>query len=458
VRAAAATRALSPGAAAGVATAGALALAAAIAVRSGTGDGYLALAVLAAAAGGALLAAALEPAVTISAGLVLSVSSGHFANLGSPIGIDRVVLVTGIAAVIVRDLRSEAPRLRVRPIDLLLAAIAVFAALSALFAGTLRSNDPFFSLLDYLGIIPFLLFWTAPAAFGSAASRRILLGTLVGLGLYLGITAILETIGPRALIFPRYILDPGVGLHIGRARGPFAEAAANGLAMVTCGVAAAVMLAGRARRVLPVAAIVLCAVGVVFTLTRQVWLAAGAGIALTMLARRELRAWLAPAAAIGVVGVLAIIIVVPGFTQRAQSRLDDNRPVWDRLNSNAATLRMIGERPLAGFGWGMFPQRSKDFYRLAPDRPLTTVGRPHNVFLANGAELGVLALLAWVGALAVAIGGALRRRGPPDLDAWRTGLIAVAVAWVVVANFTPMGYAFCHAILWLWAGICWSRE
>ena len=49
---------------------------------------------------------------------------------------------------------------------------------------------------------------------------------------------------------------------------------------------------------------------------------------------------------------------MPGFTRRAQNRLDDQRPVWDRLNSNAATLRMIGERPLAGFGWGTFPERA----------------------------------------------------------------------------------------------------
>jgi putative inorganic carbon (HCO3(-)) transporter len=454
----AAARALPPGAAATAAAAGIVALTAAVAARSGPADGFLALAMLCALAGGALLAAAFEPAVAISAGLVLSVCSGHFGSLGSPIGIDRVVLVAGIAAVIVRETRSASPRLRVRPIDLLLAAIATFAVISAAFAGTLRSNEPFFALLDYLGIVPFLLFWTAPAAFGTPRQRQILLGTLVGLGLYLGVTALLETVGPSALIWPRYILDPTVGLHIGRARGPFAEAAANGLAMFTCAVAACVALAGRPqRRVAPVAVVALCAAGIVFTLTRQVWLAAIAGTVLTLLARRELRIWLIPGAVAGLVGVLAIFLVVPGFTQRAETRLDDQRPVWDRLNSNAATLRMIGERPLLGFGWGTFPQRSGDYYRLAADRPLTTVSKPHNVFLATGAELGALVLVAWVAALAIAVGGGLRLRGPPDLDRWRTGLIAVAVAWAVVANFTPMGYAFCHSVLWLWAGICWSR-
>lgn len=437
---------------------GGVALAAAVAARAGPADGFLALALVAAAVAGVLIAAALEPAVTIAAGLVLSVCSGHFDHLGSPVGLDRVVLVTGIAAVIIRDLRSPTPRLRVRGIDVLLLALATYATTSALFAGTLRSNEPFFSLLDYLGLVPFLLFWTAPAAFGTPRERRILLVTLVGLGLYLGVIALLETLGPHRLVFPRYILDPSVGLHAGRARGPFAEAAANGLAMYACAVAAAVLLAARPRHPgLPVAVIGLCGVGIVFTLTRQVWLAAIAGTVVAMLVRPGLWRWITPAAIIAGTGVLAVFIAVPGLQARAESRLNSQRPVWDRLNSNAATVRMIGDRPLLGFGWGTFPERGKAYYRLASDRPLTTVDKPHNVFLSTGAELGVLALAAWIAALLIAIGGGLARRGPPDLDRWRGGLVAVAVAWAVVANFTPMGYAFCHSVLWLWAGICWSR-
>ena len=80
------------------------------------------------------------------------------------------------------------------------------------------------------------------------------------------------------------------------------------------------------------------------------------------------------------------------------------------------------------------------------------------MFLAYAAELGVLAALAWIACLlAVAVGagcaGAARRTstcGAPGWSPWRSG-------WVVVANFTPMGYAFCHSLLWLWPGICWSR-
>jgi putative inorganic carbon (HCO3(-)) transporter len=443
-----------------LAVAGAAALAVAVGVavgqRSGSVEGYQAAALLAAVLAAGLLAAVVEPALTISAGVALTLFSGQFSQLGSPVGLDRVVLVTGIVAAVVRDLRSEEPRLRTRGIHLLLAALAVYAVLRTMFADNLH-KDTLFALADYLGMIPFALFWVAPAAFPTARERRILLTTLVGVGIYLGITAVLETTGPSALVFPGYIVDQSVGIHFGRARGPFVEAAGNGIALYLCAVAAAVAIPQWRRRWILYVALALCATGMLLTLTRQVWLAGIVATGIAMLSRRQLRTLLIPGAVVGAIGVIALVAFVPGLQERADSRLNDRRPVWDRLNSNDAALRMIGERPLDGFGWYTFADSSVPYYRLAADRPLTTVERPHNVILSYAAELGLIATVAWAVALALAVGGGLRRRGPPDLDDWRIGLVAVACAWLVVANFTPMTYAFPHALLWLWAGIAWSR-
>lgn len=407
---------------------------------------------------GLALANAVNPAVTICAGLALSVFSGQFGRLGVPIGIDRVLIVAGVVAVLVHEVRSDRPAIRIGWLHICLALLLAYAGLNAVFAGTLGGNEPFFGLLDYLGVIPIALFVVAPAAFPGPRERRMLMGTLVGVGLYLGVTALLETTGPSALIFPGYIADPSAGIHFGRARGPFLEAAGNGLALLMCGVAAAMALAQwRRRRGLAVAVLLLCVIGIEFTLTRQIWLAAAAATLIAMLAHPVLRRWTLPAGVLAVTVVAAALLLVPGLTGKAGDRFDSERPVWDRLNSNDAALRMIADRPLSGFGWYRFGDASRDYYRLAPDRALTTVGRAHNVFLGVAAELGALAALAWIACLLAALAGALRRRGPPDLDVWRAGLVAVAVGWVVVANFTPMGYAFAHSLLWLWIGICWSR-
>jgi putative inorganic carbon (hco3(-)) transporter len=436
----------------------ALAVGVAVNERANPVDGYLAFALVAVLLSGLVLLAAIDPAVTISAGLALSIFSGQFSHLGSPVGLDRLVLVAGIGTVLVRELRSEHPRLRTERIHIALALVTTWAIGSAIWVDKLTDSSAFFSLLDNLGIVPFLLFWIAPAAFPSERERRILLGTLVGIGLYLGVTAILETTGPTSLVFPRYIMDPYVGIHFGRARGPFVEAAANGLAMLVCATAAAMAVARwrGAWRVFAGVVVALCALGMVFTLTRQVWVAAIAGTLVAMASRRELWRYVVPTCVVGVVAVLAVFSFVPGFSGRAQNRLESQLPVWDRLNSNAAASRMAEAKPVTGFGWATFPDHP-EFYRQAADRPLTVVPRPHNVFLANAAELGVLATLAWIACLVIAFLQGIARRGPPDLDVWRTGLIAVACGWVVVANLTPMNYAFCHGILWLWLGICRSR-
>ena len=62
-------------------------------------------------------------------------------------------------------------------------------------------------------------------------SQPFLIG-LVAVGAYLGITAFLQEVNLDQLVFPAYITDPSVGIHADRARGPFVEAAANGLVYV----------------------------------------------------------------------------------------------------------------------------------------------------------------------------------------------------------------------------------
>ena len=130
----------------------------------------------------------------------LTMTSGEFAHLGSPLGIDRLVLVAGVGTVLVRELRSGRPRIRTEGVHIALAVLTAWVVASAIWADTFASSGPFFSMLDNLGIIPFLLFWIAPAAFPSERERRILLGTLVGVGVYLGTTAVLETVGPTGLV------------------------------------------------------------------------------------------------------------------------------------------------------------------------------------------------------------------------------------------------------------------
>lgn len=409
---------------------------------------------MAAAAGAVTALLVLEPAVILTAGLLLSVFSGNWSYMGVPIPLDRVAIACGIAATLVRSIR-EGKGPRIRPIHWMMLLLLLYAVASAAWSQTLTQHSPLFALLDRLGLVPFLLFLIAPVAFRTPEQRRVLAIGLVILGAYLGLTALFEQIGLNSLVVPSYILNPSLGIHFGRARGPFLEAGANGLAMFDCAVAAAITLpywTGRTRAAV-VGVIVLCTAGILFTLTRQVWFGAAFGAAVAMLCEPRLRRWLPVTAATIAVAVLLALALVPGLAASVNARANDQASEWDRLSSDAAALRMMEARPAFGFGWGMFGADSTPYYRLAPTYPLLSIPEAHNMPLSNAAELGLVGTGLWIligilGIVVPAFG-----RAPPAVEPWRLALIAVAIAWFVQANLSPLDYAFDNYIIWLWAGI-----
>jgi putative inorganic carbon (hco3(-)) transporter len=408
---------------------------------------------------GLVVLARLDPAVTFSLAIAATAFSGNAQYVGLPIGPDRPLFAYGLVLLAWRW-RAQGPagpRVPFRAVHGLLLAAGALALLSAAWAHTLATHDGLYGLLDRFGVVPFALYALAPVVFRTEAQRRVLLVTLVALGAYLSITAAAEALGVRALVFPRYILDPALGIHAGRARGPFLEAVANGLALQACGVAAAlgaVLWRRPAARAAALAVMTLCALGVIFTLTRSVWLATLASGLIVLLWSRDLRRFAVPAVLAGAAVVAVALVAVPGFAHRADDRAADQSPVWDRLNTNAAALRLLAERPLFGTGWDTFRRDGADALRQSDRYPLTGAGLPvHDVFLSHATELGLVGFGLWLAAFVVAIGGAIAARPPPELHPWRLALAPIACAWLVVAAFGPLGYALPTVLLWTWAGI-----
>ena len=428
------------------------------AVSHGTSevDAFQRAAWVLAAAPAAFIALSVRPAWIISGGLALAMFNSHWSDLGIGVALDRVALATAVVSILIREYRTR--RIATRPVDWLLMVLGAYAIGSALIAHTWGNSVDRFTLLDRFGLLPFFLFFVAGYAFREEQDRRILLGTIVAMGGYLGLTALLETTGPHSLIVPHYINDPYVGIHYGRARGPFVEAGADGLALFACGVAASMaLIIWRDRRARYLAGIVvaLCALGVLFTVTRAAWLSAIAGGVVALVAARETRRYVLPALGAGLLVTIVALAVVPGLSAHVTNRTNDKQPIYDRKNSDAAALRMIAAKPLLGFGWGHFTTDSLSYYRQALNYPLSEVRAVHNVFLANAVELGLLGAGLWIVAMLIVFGRAVMRRGPPALRPWQIGLLAVFVSYLVSAQTTPLGYALPTLLLWTWAGICW---
>ncbi len=422
----------------------------------------LALLLLAAAlAAAAYTAWYTHPAILLTGGIGLSVFSGNWTHLGLPelVAPDRLLIAAAIAGVILRSPTvRQGPSVIIQPIHWLLAVTVAYVVASALAAGTF-DKAAMLRLTDRVGAIPFLLFALAPVIFRSPRHRSLLLTCLVMVGLYLSLTAVFEITGAKALVIPRYISDPAIGIHQDRARGPFVEAVGNGTA-IYIGLVAAVIATftwtGRWKRYLAIATVILSAAALLFTLTRSVWLGAMVATAVTMLAHPALRRWMVPVGVIAVLVTATSLVVVPGLAARAQTRESQQQPIWDRRNLSRAALNMVEARPLFGFGWDSFTKVGTDYFQQG-DYPLTAgVGVVvHSAYLSHLAELGLVGTSLWLLSTILAVGLAFGRRAPPDLEPWRYGLLAIAAMSLIVSGFV-YPYMFATIVLWTWAGILYA--
>ncbi len=188
------------------------------------------------------------------------------------------------------------------------------------------------------------------------------------------------------------------------------------------------------RRPLDWLALVVLSLAILLTLTRGTWVAVLFGLTLVLLMRTR-RLFVAYLAALLVGGVLFATQAPASWTERARSIVDlRDESNYDRLCMAWAGFHMISERPLFGIGPRMVDERYP-IYRH-PTAPRPQVAHLHNTFLNLAAEVGLLALAAylwmmWV-VLRFAWRGYQRRASTSDLY---LGVILVVAGFNVAGIF-----------------------
>jgi O-antigen ligase len=410
------------------------------------------------------------PAVTVCAAIALRIFSGAWSEIGlGGVPLDRLVILLALAQVFLHSPgAARLPSLRLRNVHLLMVAMVLYLVVSAVVAGTATSSFSVQAVVDEFGIAPYLAFLIAPAVFAGERERGWLLATLVGVGLYLGITAVFEALGPHGLVFPSYIADIDAADPSGRVNGPFQGSVAEGCAAFACAVAAAIAYRrwhGLSRRHLALAAGLLCLFACFATLERGVWIATVVATLVAALTSRQTRRWILPGAAICALLVGGLLVGSSTLSSKASDRVGDERSIWDRKNQTAAGLRMIEARPLLGFGLDRYRADSLEYFRQAEDYPMTgrvageLIGEPetvqplHNLYLSYGVELGLLGALLWLATLVCGVGAAVFAPGPAALHPWKRGLLAIAAFFLVVTFVNPQQPPFTALLLWTWAGV-----
>lgn len=304
-------------------------------------------------------------------------------------------------------------------------------------------------------VVPFLLYHIAQLVFTDTKSlQHFEFFLLLVLG-YLSLTAGFFLMDAKELIFPRFILDEGLGIHVDRARGPFLQAVANGVSIVLLGlVALNSYRRGRLRSVFAVGFVLAVPAAVLATKTRSVWISfalAVIGLWVFSSSRRIRRA----CAYLVAGGLLAASVTCFVCLRDASfgERLGERSPVEFRFSMYRAGWEMFQEKPL--FGWHTDDIQSELAKRV--DGFHQDQFFFHNSYLEVAVGYGALglALYLWVLMDLFRVG---RKTGNSANDnfidqRFRSLWPVLVGVYLFNASFVVMNYQFVNGLLFALAGI-----
>jgi O-antigen ligase len=383
---------------------------------------------------------ALGAALVVTFGYALGYNfwNAHVGPL--PLTLDRLVLV-GLVAAFVAQWRWG--RLESKPLsgaDWILALLLLVLSLSMLLAGkpevhAAEGFSPMWRLVMSF-IVPAILYWIVRQAPLARSQWIASLAILTALGVYLAFTGLAEITGHWSFVFPRYISDPTLGIHFGRARGPELNAASLGVYLTIC-LWCAWFLRPSVRRgwqLMLLVAVPLMALAIGATLTRSTWigLLASAAVVGYFQLPQNWRLPLFTLAALGGVLVAAATWNDMVGLQREGTASESEHSVDQRESFAYVSWQMFKDNPVFGVGFGRFydrklpylSDRSQDF-ELESLRNL----HHHNTLLSLLTETGMIGLAAFLALLAAWARSAWSLVRDTTLPAWvrSQGLLMLAV-------------------------------
>ncbi len=380
------------------------------------------------------------------------------ANWGVNVTPDRVALLGVLLLFGARLLSERSTLLPGTATELMMLLLCLLATASLIASGAnadvSRGQNRWASSLFSFFIAPYGAYYISKNLACAERTLRRYLALFALLGLYLGLTGVFEILGPHGLVFPAYIMDPALGIHFGRARGPMLNAGFLGQLLIFCLFLTLLLAqqAGRLARLLCLAAGLVMLAGIYLTYTRGPWLALAAGLAVMLAARSRLRRYALTCCL--VILAVALLGVTTRLSLESPTLFSERRAtVYDRINIMAATVRMIADHPWLGVGYGKFNEEYPRYWGRVKDVPLTAEDEPnHNVPLGVMAELGAVGLLCYLGILAglARAAGRLYRAAPEGslagglavtqlacLASYFVNMQTLDVRWNMLQNVTP---------------------
>ncbi len=310
---------------------------------------------------------------------------------------------------------------------------------------------------------PLIVYLLAGLVFDTpAALRKLEVFNLFVLA-YLVVVAILFFLGATNMIFPSFIVDDSIGIHADRARGPFLQAVANGLALNLLGLLA--LDTFRRKRLGSLAAaflFVALPVAIIATKTRAVWLSFAASVLALIFTSpsRRVRRVCTTLAVLGIIGAISAL-VLQDRDNSFIDRLQEKSPVEFRLAVYQAGWEMFLMKPIHGWGF--------DAMQTELTRSVSEFHQKefflHNTYLEIAVQHGLigLSLYIWLIIDLFRIGVSRPAKTlPPQgsfMDAqFRKLWPILLVAYLLNACFVVMNYQYVNALVFTIAGILASQN
>lgn len=362
-----------------------------------------------------------------------------------PLTVDRALwgVLLGMVAIMILRRRDGLPAYS--PVDFYLLAFLLVVGFSTMTHDWSADGNAALARYLFFQAMPISFFWIGRhlKVTEDELFKFAILGT--GFGIYLALTGIAEKFGVHGIVFPRYIITNENVEFFGRARGPFINPIGNGIAQIFCLGCAALLwqaVEHKFRGAVSVLIGLIC-VGVIFTMTRSVWLSLIVCSAFTV--------WFTfPAASRGMLvtsGAIAVVLFVLVLSPYANKFKRDKDVTADEMSQSvglrpmlfSVAFDMAKDRPLTGHGYGQYKAEAGPYHLNGSwGMPLQKVRKyvQHNVFLAYLAELGLIGLGLTIIVLGCFISNAyevLQERSSRRCFRF-VGLIALFLSTAIIVN------------------------
>ena len=315
------------------------------------------------------------------------------------ISLDRLLFFATVAFAFV-GLRLGTTQLpKPHRLDWLMLAMLGWFFVSALLGGSNPPGTPPIARWLFYVAMPVGMYGLARVMTIRTDDASWMFGCLIGLSVYLAVTAVFEITGAHGLVFPRYIVNAADWEFYGRGRGPLMNPAGNGI-VIAIGLASAAVgfvSAGRGKRFFLVAVGLCLLVGIYATLTRSAWLGgvAAAGIVAFVYSPRSLRLYCLLVALLGG-GLLSMGLkdqLIRMKRDKNLSAADAQKSVQLRPLLAIVAWEMFKDAPLTGHGFGHYVVKHQPYHsdrsyglRLEDARPYVQ----HNLFLSVLVDTGLI--------------------------------------------------------------------